>query len=143
MSGLCTRLVEGQCSDEAAEKMSKICVNFQGIAPTMQWKKGLNFIPDLQNVSAATKELNKHPKFVFNLQGIAPAMEPKKCVDFVLDLLKVIAPMKQPKKCPKFVRDWLKVIALMKQLKKFPKFVPLAESHCSDDAAEKMSGFCT
>ena len=49
-------------------------------------------------------------------------MQLKKCLDVVLDLQKVSARMKQPKICPKFVQ--------------------LAEGHCSDEAAEKMSESC-
>ena len=79
-------------------------------------------VPDLQKVSAPMKQLKKCPKFVFNFQGIAPIMQPKKCLAFVPDLQKVSGPMKQPKKCPKFVQ--------------------LAEGHCSDEAAEEMSGDC-
>ena len=127
----------------------------------MQPRKCRDFIPDLQKVSAPMKQVKECPKYVSDLQVISLAMQPKKCPDFVLDLL-VSAQMKQPKKCPKFVLDLLKVSALMKQPKKCPKFVPVAEDdcsdnadkkfseicvqlagHCSGDAAEEMSGFCT
>ena len=56
-----------------------------------------DFVPDLQKVSAPTKQPKKCPNFVFNLQVIALAMRPKKWPDFVPDFLKVSAPMKQPK----------------------------------------------
>ena len=79
----CVQLAEGHCSDEAAEKMSKIVFNFQGIALTMQPKKCLDFVPDLQKVSAPTKQPKKCLNFVFNFQGIALTRQPKKCPKFV------------------------------------------------------------
>ena len=60
-------------------------------------------VPDLQKVSAPTKQPKECPKFVFNFQGIALIMQLKKCLAFVPDLQKVSALMRQPKKCPKFV----------------------------------------
>ena len=76
------------------------------------------------------------------LPGIAPMMEPKKCPKFVFKLLKVIALMMEPKECADFVLDLQKVSAPTKQPKNCPKFVQLAEGHCSDKAAEKMSENC-
>ena len=69
-------------------------------------------------------------------------MQPTQYPKFVFNLLKVIALMMELKTCPDFVLDLLKVSALAKQLNKCPKFVQLAEGHCSNEAAEKMSENC-
>ena len=91
---------------------------------------------------APMMEPKKCPKFVFNFQGIAPIMQPKKCLAFVPDLQKVSAPMKQPKKCPKFVQ-LAESHCSDEAAKKMSENCVQLPGHCSDNAAEKMSGFCT